>query len=167
MLRDLIVIVCYFTLSFSPLVTGIANAQQQTQSDEQEKPAPKEEQQEKSPDNKSSSQQNSQSINRIDIKITTPTDSLELKKSDLSHYLTEDKITPILVGPNDYSTLIETNSTENTKGVMILLPEWQQSAVTPKALNFLRQELPQQGWTTITVQPPKKTTKLPIDSANA
>jgi hypothetical protein len=62
----------------------------------------------------------------------------------------------MLAGADDFITLIHENTASNQKGVMILLPDWQMSATSSSALNYLRETLPNQGWTTITIQPPSK-----------
>jgi hypothetical protein len=98
---------------------------------------------------------------RSAIDIIKPVDALENKISDLKHYLTSDVVQPLLVGPDDHITLIHTNNAINSKGIMILLPDWQQSASNPKALNALRESLPDQGWTTISVLPPNKPNNYP------
>jgi hypothetical protein len=56
---------------------------------------------------------------------------------------------------------VETSTTQNNKGVAILLPEWQQNAINPKAINFLRKGLPDKGWTTISVQAPNMPDNYP------
>jgi hypothetical protein len=88
--------------------------------------------------------------------IFAPVDALTQKEQDLTHYLSADKITPMLAGAEDFITLINENTASNQKGVMILLPDWQMSATSSNALNYLREVLPSQGWTTITIQPPNK-----------
>ncbi|MBL4823585.1 MAG: DUF3530 family protein [Colwellia sp.] len=88
--------------------------------------------------------------------------SIELQhKEDLTHYLPTNNVASILAGPDDYLTLIDENTSVNNKGVAILLPDWQQGAVNPKAINFLRTALPKQGWTTISIQPPNKPSNFP------
>ena len=88
--------------------------------------------------------------------------SLELQqKNDLNHYLAKEEIKPILAGLDDYITLVTKHSSQNNKGVAILLPDWQQGATNPKAINFLRTALPKQGWTTITIQPASKPSNYP------
>jgi hypothetical protein len=82
-------------------------------------------------------------------------------KADLKHYLANEIITPILAGPNDYLTIITPQTSVNTKGVAILLPDWQQGVTSHHALNFLRTKLPHQGWTTIAIQPPMKPNNYP------
>lgn len=101
--------------------------------------------------------------NEKDNKVTIPLPtSLEQQhKEDLTHYLPANRISPILAGPNDYLTLIDENQIANSKGVAILLPDWQQAAVNPKAINFLRTALPKRGWTTISIQPANKPSDFP------
>lgn len=101
--------------------------------------------------------------NEKENKITIPLPiSLEQQhKEDLTHYLPANRVSPILAGPNDYLTLIDENQIANSKGVAILLPDWQQAAVNPKAINFLRTALPKRGWTTISIQPTNKPSDFP------
>ncbi len=82
-------------------------------------------------------------------------------REDLKHYLPSTKVKPILVGTQEYITLFNENTSANNKGVAILIPDWQQGAVNPKAINFLRKRLPKQGWTTISVQPNAKPENYP------
>ncbi|WP_206483374.1 DUF3530 family protein [Thalassotalea sp. G2M2-11] len=100
-------------------------------------------------------------VKRSDMKIAPPLDPTELQISDINHYLDEQLIEPILVGPEQHISLIETNATSNSKGVMVLLADWQQSATSPKAINYLRQSMPQHGWTTISIQPTPKPAAYP------
>lgn len=81
--------------------------------------------------------------------------------NDLEHYVESEQLKPLLAGPDKYLTLIKKNTNANTKGVAILLPEWQQGATNPKAINFLRNSLPSQGWTTIAIQPNNKPENYP------
>ena len=82
-------------------------------------------------------------------------------KEDLQHYLTSEQVKPLLAGPDDYLTLVQKYTSANSKGVAILLPEWQQGATNPKAINFLRNTLPSQGWSTIAIQPNNKPKGFP------
>jgi len=77
-------------------------------------------------------------------------------KNDLQHYINNELVKPLLAGPDSYITLIKKHTNVNNKGVVILLPDWQQGATNPKAINFLRNALPSEGWTTIAVQPNSK-----------
>ena len=82
-------------------------------------------------------------------------------KEDLKHYLTAEQIKPLLAGPDSYLTLVKKYTSANSKGVAILLPEWQQGATNPKALNYLRNILPSKGWNTIAIQPSNKPENYP------
>jgi hypothetical protein len=95
------------------------------------------------------------------VKIPLPVSMEKQHKEDLTHYFPTNRVTTILAGPDDYLTLIEKNTSINSKGVAILLPDWQQGAANPKALNFLRKALPKQGWTTISIQPANKPSNFP------
>jgi len=95
------------------------------------------------------------------VTIPSPTSVEQQHKEDLTHYFPTNRVEPILAGPDDYLTLIDENKSVNNKGVAILLPDWQQGAVNPKAINFLRKALPNQGWTTISIQPANKPNNFP------
>ncbi|MFT6693044.1 MAG: hypothetical protein ACJAXH_003594, partial [Colwellia sp.] len=82
-------------------------------------------------------------------------------KEDLKHYLSAEQIKPLLAGPDSYLTLVKKYTSANSKGVAILLPEWQQGATNPKALNYLRNILPSKGWNTIAIQPSNKPENYP------
>lgn len=98
---------------------------------------------------------------KVKVMVPLPVSIEKQYKKDLSHYLPANRVSPILVGTDDYLTLIDENTNVNTKGVAILLPDWQQGAVNPKAINFLQKKLPQQGWTTISIQPASKPQNFP------
>jgi hypothetical protein len=82
-------------------------------------------------------------------------------KEDIKHYLTADQVKPLLAGPDSYLTLVKRYTSANSKGVAILLPEWQQGATNPKAINYLRNILPSKGWSTIAIQPSNKPENYP------
>lgn len=96
-----------------------------------------------------------------EISVPAPISLTLQQKGDLKHYMPTKHVQPLLAGPEEYITLITENSNINGKGVAILLPDWQQGATNPKAINFLRKQLPLQGWTTISVQPPSKPENYP------
>ena len=95
------------------------------------------------------------------IAIQAPVALEQQHKDDIKHYLQEGEIKPLLAGPDDFITLIKESNTANSKGVAILLADWQQTATSPKGLNYLRITLPDQGWTTISIQPPSKPENYP------
>lgn len=82
-------------------------------------------------------------------------------KEDLKHYLSGEQVKPLLAGSDDYLTLVKRYTSVNSKGVAILLPEWQQGATNPKAINYLRNALPAEGWSTIAIQPNNKPDNYP------
>ncbi len=88
--------------------------------------------------------------------IKEPIELTKQHKEDLKHYLATEQVKPLLAGPDDYITLVKKHTSANSKGVAILLPEWQQGATNPKAINYLRNALPAKGWSTIAIQPTDK-----------
>lgn len=100
------------------------------------------------------------------VLIPSPISMALQHKEDLTHYFPTSRVIPILAGPDDYLTLVDENTSVNNKGVAILLPDWQQGATNPKAINFLRKVLPKQGWTTISIQPANKPSNFPSIALN-
>lgn len=98
--------------------------------------------------------------------IFAPVDALKQKEQDLSHYLVAEKVVPMLAGAKDFITIINENTASNQKGVMILLPDWEMTATSSNALNYLQKMLPSQGWTTITIQPPGRPIGYPSSAMN-
>lgn len=99
--------------------------------------------------------------------INPPSDIFEQQQQDIKHYLTQEKINPILVGSESYLTAINEYTTPVNKGVMVLIPDWQQSIATSNALNQLRENMPAQGWTTLTLHPPNKPQNYPSQAITA
>lgn len=93
--------------------------------------------------------------------VKKPIELTKQHKEDLKHYLADEQIKPLLAGPDDYLTLVKRYTSANSKGVVILLPEWQQGATNPKAINYLRNALPAKGWSTIAIQPSNKPENYP------
>lgn len=93
--------------------------------------------------------------------IKKPIELIKQHKEDLKHYLTDGQVKPLLAGPDDYLMLVKRYTSANSKGVAILLPEWQQGATDPKAINYLRNILPSKGWSTIAIQPSNKPENYP------
>ena len=103
----------------------------------------------------------SDQLDKKNIVVPPPISLEQQHKNDLKHYIPANTVTPILAGPHDYLTLIQKNTSANAKGAVILFPGWQQGAVDPKAINFLRHAMTKQGWTTISIQPPNKPQSFP------
>lgn len=97
--------------------------------------------------------------------IKAPKDLYEQQKSDLKHFI--NKIEPLLVGTEEITTLFSSSNTSNNKGVIILLPDWQQSAVSPKNMAFLHNTMPDKGWATLTIQPLNRPDNYPSDALEA
>lgn len=95
------------------------------------------------------------------VTVPMPVSLAQQYKADLKHYLPKAKVKPMLVGTQEYITLINENTSPNNKGVAVLIPDWQQGAISPKAMSFLQKSLPTQGWTTISVQPNAKPDSFP------
>lgn len=92
-------------------------------------------------------------------KIKLPADLYQQYQRDLKHYFknTED----LLVGTETISTLLSESNTANNKGIVILLPDWQQPAINPKSIAFLHNTMPDHGWATITIPPFNKPQNFP------
>ena len=98
---------------------------------------------------------------RSQIDIQPPFDLIQQQQGDLNHYLNDGSVFPVLLNNEEHPLLVIENRTSVNKGVMLFLPDWHQQAINPKAINFLRKELPDQGWTTISIQPLKKPNNFP------
>lgn len=81
--------------------------------------------------------------------------------ADLSYYEKAEELIPMLSGTEDFITLQQPQQTSNPKGVVILVPDWQQHIANPKAMVQLRREFPANGWRLIGVQPPNKPRDFP------
>jgi hypothetical protein len=90
---------------------------------------------------------------KLETMFTEPVNQLEQYHQDIKHYHATAEIHSLLVGTEKYITLIKKQTATLNKGVMILLPDWQQGANNPKSINYLRNELPALGWNTIAIQP--------------
>lgn len=101
------------------------------------------------------------STHRSEIKISAPIDQQVQLQSDLDHYLANaeqestSEIKPLMVGTGEITTLVSPSLSGTDRGLAIILPDWQQSPINPKAINFLRKELPLHGWATVTLLPLK------------
>lgn len=84
---------------------------------------------------------------------------------DLARYV--DNSEPLLVGLEKYTMIKNSSNTANNKGVMILIPDWQQPATTPKAIHYLQKALPNHGWATMTIQPMDKPAGYPSTAIKA
>lgn len=149
-----------FTCLFACLLFTLANftvlAQQNEQSNAEKVVQPTTSATENTPDKKNVDKEKD---NRM--AVPAPISLTLQQKDDLKHFLPTKHVQSLLAGPEEYITLITENSSINSKGVAILLPDWQQGATNPKAINFLRKQLPLHGWTTISIQPTSKPDNYP------
>ena len=99
--------------------------------------------------------------------ITAPVNKIVQNQQDLKHFLGKQNIQPMLAGANDFLTLVTPNTSANEKGVVILLPDWHHTSTDPKALNHLRKSLPNQGWTTISLEPMPRPKNYPSRAEKA
>ena len=137
--------VLLLVLAISPIAYG-----QQEGEPEQEKQAESTEAETKAAGETSDS---TNSFYRSDIKIAPPINSEQQLSQDLRHYLNKDQVKPMLAGTEEFITLEKQSETANSKGVAIFIPDWQQTPTNPKAINYLRNKLPELGWMTIALQP--------------
>lgn len=110
---------------------------------------------------KSTSQEKTQETTKDKTIIKKPISLTTQHKQDLKHYVADNEVKPLLAGPDDYLTLVKKYTSANSKGVAVLIPEWQQGATNPKAINYLRNALPAEGWSTIAIQPSSKPENYP------
>jgi len=103
----------------------------------------------------------SKSFQRSELIIPPPVSSFHLQKQDLNRYLSNEEMELIKTDESEYALIKAASTTRNDKGIAILIPDWQQGLTNPKALNFLRKELPNQGWATFSVQSPRKPKNYP------
>lgn len=96
--------------------------------------------------------------------ISPPKDMFAQHNEDLKHYL--DKTQELLVGTDSYTMLWEESRTANHRGVIIIIPDWQQPATTPKTTDFLFHEFPDHGWSSLVIQPPNMPTGYPSMATN-
>jgi hypothetical protein len=94
--------------------------------------------------------------------ISKPVDQFQQQNGDLQHYL--DNTESLLIGTEEFITLTNTSNTANTRGVVILLPDWQQPITNTKNMAFLHTQLPDHGWTTISIQPNNKPEGYPSNA---
>jgi len=154
-----LVLICLFILSSADSVAFIFQGQEKEVQVQTEVAKTKTE---ANAEKSEANSENNNSKNRAEI--FPPINAISQKEQDLNHYLMKDNIAPMLAGADDFITLIHENTASNQKGVMILLPDWQMSATSSNALNYLRETLPNQGWTTITIQPPSKPDGYPSNA---
>lgn len=99
--------------------------------------------------------------------INAPTDAFKQQQDDLKHYFNSDAVEAILVGTDEFVMLTNKHKSVINKGVMILIPDWQRSAASPNAIKQLRDNMPDKGWTTLTLHPPHQPGNYPSQALTA
>lgn len=74
---------------------------------------------------------------------------------DLAAKLAPAEVHWIKDGDSEFLTLQKTAMTSITKGTVILVPDWSQHAASPKAINYLRKQLIDYGWNTVSLLVPE------------
>ena len=93
--------------------------------------------------------------------IKPPTSLIEQFTGDIERSIDSALVNPMLAGTEDFLTILQPDTHSTDRGIAILLPEWGQAATDTKAINYLRQHLPDEGWTTIAIQPLAKPLNYP------
>lgn len=96
--------------------------------------------------------------------IEFPINSAQQQRQDLQHFEASAHLQTLLVEQDDFIIYFHQQNTPYSKGVAILVPDWQQSALEPRAIGSLAKFLPDQGWTVIAIQPPAKPEDYPVAS---
>ena len=96
-----------------------------------------------------------------EIIINPPMDAFKQQQQDIKRYINNEEMETLLVGKDEFLILTDKHSSAVNKGVMILIPDWQQSATSSNAIKQLRENMPNKGWTTLTLHPPHHTGHYP------
>jgi hypothetical protein len=149
-----------YALSFSPQEP--AKQEQQSPTTEQKNSGEAAtEQSPKAETTATNTEKNTEEPHQHHVIINAPADAFEQQQQDIKHYLSEEQINPIMVGEDKYLIATNKHTSAINKGVMVLIPDWQQSIAEPNALSQLQQNMPQHGWTTISLHPPHKPENYP------
>ena len=108
---------------------------------------------------KSDSSKEAGSADKSDIR--PPISLIEQFSQDIERSVDSSLVNPMLAGTDDFLTILQPDNHSTDRGIAILLPEWEQAATDSRAINFLRQHLPDEGWTTIAIQPITKPENYP------
>ena len=96
-----------------------------------------------------------------EIIINPPMDAFKQQQQDIKRYINSEEMETLLVGQDEFLILTDKHASAVNKGVMILIPDWQQSATRSNAIKQLRENMPNKGWTTLTLHPPHHTGHYP------
>ena len=99
--------------------------------------------------------------------INAPVDAFKQQQQDIKHYIKNDNVEAMLVGTDEFLILTDKHKTAINKGVIMLIPDWQQSAASPSAIMQIRQNMPEHGWTILTLHPPHQLENYPSRALTA
>lgn len=163
-----IAIMLPFIFSFIAVSSSVAarsiNQENQDQTSQQNATAPSSEKPSEEPANNTDTAPSTNKQQPEKSSIALPTALPEIYELDLKHYLPKGDYENITVGEREHLALLTTYDSESPKGIAILIPEWQQPATSPQAINELRKILPKQGWTTFSLQPLDKPENYPSNA---
>ncbi|WP_199611096.1 DUF3530 family protein [Flocculibacter collagenilyticus] len=74
-----------------------------------------------------------------------------LYANDIQHYLRGDEIKQMVAADDTFLVLLRENMTGQSKGVMIFIPDWSEPATSAKGINYLRKEMNDYGWVTMSM----------------
>lgn len=94
------------------------------------------------------------------VPIDPPKPSEYFLQSDISHYFNPDQVKSLLAGDSEFYALFQDDMTGRPRGVALLIPDWSQSALSARGIDFLRTQLPDYGWVTLSMVVPD--THLPV-----
>jgi hypothetical protein len=108
---------------------------------------------------------NTENANNKQQSILPPPSISSQQVDDIKHFMPKQQQSLLLAGTDEVVTLFKASTLAVNHGVMILVPEWQVSAVEPKALHPLFEQLPTEGWSAFLVQPPEAPSGYPSQAA--
>lgn len=96
------------------------------------------------------------------VKILAPKSREYWHISDLDHRLAPNKVKKLLAGTEEFAVITREDFTGRTKGVAILLPDWNSTTSTSADLANLRVQLNDYGWATMAASIPDKPSFQPV-----
>lgn len=95
----------------------------------------------------------SEQVERPEVK---PPKSIEsFYQQDAEHYFNPDEVKKLLAGDSEFYVLFQDDMTGRPKGVALLLPDWSHGAGGSHSIEFLRTQLPDYGWVTLSMAVPE------------
>lgn len=88
------------------------------------------------------------------IKLKKPKSLEYFYQADVAHYFNPDEVKTLLAGDTEFNVLFQDDMTGRPRGVALLIPDWSQGASSSRGLDFLRTNLPNYGWVTLSMSVP-------------